>query len=112
MSDIDHTTAEILRSFIQRVERLEAEKRTIADDIKEIYAEAKSNGFDPKIMRKVIALRKLKSAERQEQEYLLATYIAALGMTPLEQAIAENESDEDRPKHRPGFAPNLASEYA
>lgn len=69
-----------LRSFIQRIERLEEEKAALAADIREVYAEAKGNGFDPKIMRQVVRLRKLDSAERQEQEAILDLYIHALGM--------------------------------
>ena len=71
---------ERLRSFIQRVERLEEEKKTIADDIREVYAEAKANGFDPKIMRQVVRIRKMDAADRAEQEAILETYLNALGM--------------------------------
>lgn len=69
-----------LRSLIERVERLEEDKKAIASDIKEVYGEAKANGFDTKIMRKVVALRKLDTAERQEQEAILDLYLSALGM--------------------------------
>jgi uncharacterized protein (UPF0335 family) len=69
-----------LRSFIERIERLEEEKKAIAADIKEVYAEAKATGFDTKIMRKVVTLRKKDSAERQEEEALLDLYLGALGM--------------------------------
>ncbi len=68
-----------LRSFIERVERLEEEKAALSADIREVYAEAKNEGFDPKIMRQVVRLRKLDSADRQEQEALLALYFDALG---------------------------------
>jgi len=68
-----------LRSIVERIERLEEEKRAIAEDIKEVYAEAKGNGYDTKILRKVIALRKQDRAERQEQEALLDVYMHALG---------------------------------
>jgi uncharacterized protein (UPF0335 family) len=70
-----------LKSFIERVERLEEEKKGIADDIKDVYAEAKGTGFDVKIMRKVISLRKMAADDRREQEELIETYMAALGMT-------------------------------
>ena len=80
MSDVGGVAGERLRSFIQRIERLEEEKKTISDDIREVFAEAKSNGFDPKIMRQVLRLRKMETADRQEQEALLETYLAALGM--------------------------------
>ena len=75
-----------LRSFIERIERLEEEKTALMADIKEVYAEAKGTGFDPKTMRKVIRLRKMDDSDRQEEEFLLDTYLAALGM--LEQPIA------------------------
>lgn len=77
-----------LRSFVERIERLEEEKAALAADIREIYAEAKSVGFDTKIMRQVIKIRQMDQADREEQESLLDTYMAALGMTPLERAIA------------------------
>jgi uncharacterized protein (UPF0335 family) len=69
-----------LKSFIERIERLEGEKAELAEDIREVYAEAKSEGFDTKIMRQVIRLRKLEVQERREQEELLDTYRKALGM--------------------------------
>jgi uncharacterized protein (UPF0335 family) len=69
-----------LRAFIERVERLEEEKATVGEDIKEVYAEAKGTGFDTKAMRKIIALRKKDQAERQEEETILDLYKAALGM--------------------------------
>lgn len=69
-----------LRAFIERVERLEEEKKTIAEDIKEIFAEMKGTGFDTKAVRKLIALRKKDEAERQEEEAMLELYKEALGM--------------------------------
>ena len=81
MADSGGIAGERLRSFIQRIERLEEEKKTISDDIREVFAEAKSNGFDPKIMRQVIRLRRMETADRQEQEALLETYLSALGVT-------------------------------
>ncbi len=71
---------EHLRSFIERIERLEEEKKTLADDIREVYSEAKGTGFDTKVMRQVIRLRKMESADRQEQEAMLDLYLSALGM--------------------------------
>ena len=71
---------EHLRSFIERIERLEEEKNALADDIREVYSEAKGNGFDTKVMRQVIRLRKMESADRQEQETMLDLYLSALGM--------------------------------
>ena len=70
-----------LRAFVERIERMEEEKKAIADDIKEIYAEAKGNGFDTKVLRKIVAIRKQDHAERMEQEALLELYMAALGMS-------------------------------
>ena len=72
--------ADQLRLFIERVERLEEEKRGIADDIKDVYAEAKANGYDPKIMRMVVRLRRLEAHTRQEQDAVLETYRNALGL--------------------------------
>ena len=74
------STAERLKSFIERIERLEEEKKGIADDIKDVYAESKGTGFDPKIIRQVVRLRKMATDDRQEQEELLDTYMRALGM--------------------------------
>ena len=69
-----------LRAFIERIERLEEEKKTISDDIKEVFAEAKGTGFDTKAMRTIIRLRKKDQAERQEEDAILDLYMAALGM--------------------------------
>ncbi|MEW7008056.1 MULTISPECIES: DUF2312 domain-containing protein [unclassified Lentilitoribacter] len=80
-----------LRAFIERIERLEEEKKTIADDVKEVYGEAKSMGYDTKVIRKVVAIRKLDQNERMEQEAVLDTYLAALGMLPSEEDAAAAE---------------------
>ena len=69
-----------LKAFIERIERLEEEKAGIAGDIREIFAEAKGNGFDTKAMRKIIAMRKKDFSERQEEEAILELYMQALGM--------------------------------
>jgi len=71
---------DVLRSFIERVERLEEEKKALADDIGEVYAEAKGDGFDTKIMRQVVRLRKLDKADFQEQEAVLELYKRAMDM--------------------------------
>lgn len=71
--------AERLRGFLERVERLEEEKTTIAGDIKEVFAEAKGEGYDTKTLRKIIRLRKMDRAKREEEEALLDLYISALG---------------------------------
>lgn len=73
-------TNERLRLLIERIERLESEKQGIADDIKDVYGEAKAVGYDTKIMRQVVRLRKLRADERREQETILDTYMCALGM--------------------------------
>jgi len=83
MSEVGGVAGDRLRSFIERIERLEEERATIAVDIREVYAEAKANGFDPKIMRQVVKLRKMESADRQEQEAMLEIYKEALGMEAL-----------------------------
>ena len=70
-----------LRAFIERIERLEEEKRTLAEDIKEVYAEAKGNGFDAKIMRKIVSIRKQDRDKRREEETILDLYLAALGIS-------------------------------
>ncbi len=80
MADTGGVAAGQLRSFIERIERLEEEKKGIADDIRDVFAEAKGNGFDTKVMRQVIRLRKKDVAERQEEEALLDLYLHALGM--------------------------------
>lgn len=70
-----------IKSIIERVERLEEEKTALAGDIREIYAEAKSNGYDVKVLRQIVRIRKQDTAERQEQEAILDLYLHALGMT-------------------------------
>jgi uncharacterized protein (UPF0335 family) len=69
-----------LRAFIERIERLEEEKKALSDDIKDVYGEAKANGFDVKIMRKIVSLRRKDRDERMEEETILDLYLAALGM--------------------------------
>ena len=76
----DNVAADQLRLFIERIERLEEEKKGIADDIKDVYAESKSNGYDTKTMRTVVALRRMESHQRQEADALLETYRTALGL--------------------------------
>lgn len=78
--DVGGVAGERLRSFIERIERLEEEKAALMEDIKEVYAEAKGTGFDTKTMRKVISLRKMDTEKRQEAEHLLDLYKSAIGM--------------------------------
>ncbi len=72
--------AEALRQAIERIERLEEEKKALSDDIKEVYGQAKAQGFDPKIIRQIVRMRKMEEAEREETEQLLDLYKAAIGM--------------------------------
>jgi uncharacterized protein (UPF0335 family) len=69
-----------LKSIIERIERLEEEKKTLSDDIRDVYAEAKGNGYDVKALRTIVRMRKQDANERQEQETILETYLHALGM--------------------------------
>ena len=84
--DDDFSTVQVaadqLRTIIERIERLDEEKREVSEQIKEVYAEAKGNGFDTKTLRKVIALRKKDPNERSEEEAMLDLYMSALGMLP------------------------------
>jgi uncharacterized protein (UPF0335 family) len=83
-----------LASIIDRIEALESDKADIANDIKEVYAEAKGNGFDPKILRKVVALRRVDRDKRDEERALIELYMSALGQladTPLGKAALKRE---------------------
>ena len=80
--------ADQLRSFIERIERLDEEKAVLANDIKEVFAEAKMNGFDTPAMRQILKLRKMDNSDRQEREAILDLYMRALGM-------ADNRDEED-----------------
>ena len=81
-----------LRTIVERIERLEEEKKAIAEDIKDVYAEAKATGFDTKTLRKIIGLRKVDVAEREEQEAMLDLYLSALGMV--------TNDDDETPKQK------------
>jgi len=92
MPDVGGVAGEQLKSFIERIERLEEEKRALSGDIKEVYAEARGTGFEPKIMRQIIKLRRMDKEEVDEAESLLDLYKRALGMAPgaeLEAHAAE-----------------------
>jgi uncharacterized protein (UPF0335 family) len=80
MNDVAGVAGDRLRSFIERIERLEEEKSTLSEDIKEVYSEAKGTGFDIKIMRQIIRLRKMEAGDRNEMEEILDVYKRALGM--------------------------------
>ncbi|MFN9498798.1 MAG: DUF2312 domain-containing protein [Sphingomonadales bacterium] len=80
MADDANASDDRLRLLIERIERLEEEKKGIADDIRDVYSEAKAVGYDAKVMRQIVRLRKMKPDDRSEQDMLLETYKAALGM--------------------------------
>jgi len=88
MPDIGGIAGDRLKSFVERIERLEEERRALGNDLKEVYAEAKGNGFDTKIMRQVIRLRRMDKDDLDEQETLLDIYRRALGMLPAEESQA------------------------
>jgi uncharacterized protein (UPF0335 family) len=79
-----------LKSVIERIERLEEDKKSVMEDLKNVYAEAKGNGFDTKVLRKIVSIRKQDQSERMEQEALLELYLTALGM-----AAAPSDSDDE-----------------
>ena len=85
----DSVAQDQLRAFVERIERMEEEKAAIAADIRDIYAEAKGNGFDVKVLRQVVKIRKQDHSERMEQEAILELYMQALGM-----AIAPRDDEE------------------
>jgi uncharacterized protein (UPF0335 family) len=93
MADVGGVAGDRLKSFIERIERLEEEKKALQEDIKEVFAEAKGTGFDVKIMRQILKLRKMDKDDVDEQEALLEVYKRALGMIPdfeeAERAAAE-----------------------
>lgn len=94
MTALQHSAQRQLRQLVEAVERLEGEKKGIADDIRDKFLEAKGLGFDTKIMKKVIAARKKSQADREEEEAIMATYMQALGMlndTPLGLHAVETE---------------------
>ena len=80
MADVGGIAADRLKSFIERIERLEEEKAALANDVREVYAEAKGTGFDTKVMRQIVKLRKMESTDREEQEHLLDLYKRAVGL--------------------------------
>jgi len=92
MPDVGGVAVERLRSFIERIERPEEERRALSGDIKEVYAEAKGTGFEPKIMRQIIKIRKMDKDEVDEEESLLDLYKRALGMMP--EAVIETHAAE------------------
>ena len=89
MPDVGGIAGAQLKSFIERIKRLEEEKQALGEDIKEVYAEAKGTGFEPKIMRQILKIRKMDKDEHDEQESLLDIYKRALGMLPDAEARAQ-----------------------
>lgn len=100
MAEIGHNNAltkgarDKLKSYVERIENIQDERKSLGEDITELFQEAKSEGFDVKALRKIIALRKIDAATREEQDAILDTYKHALGMTPLEEAIARTGPDD------------------
>jgi uncharacterized protein (UPF0335 family) len=89
MSEVGHNSSEHLRSYVARIEKLEEQKKATADDIRDVYTEAKGNGFCPKALREIVKLRKQDAAKRAEHEAIVETYKQALGLLsdlPLGQA--------------------------
>tara|TARA_R110002050_G_scaffold57442_3_gene129539 strand:- start:4273 stop:4530 length:258 start_codon:yes stop_codon:yes gene_type:complete len=82
MTNIGGVSAEQLKSYVERIENLEEEKAKVSEDVREVYSEAKGNGFDTKTLREVVKLRKMDHDDRQEQEYMLDLYKKALGLVP------------------------------
>src|SRR5258708_10187281 len=92
MPDVGGVAGAQLKSLIERIERLEEEKRALGEDIKEVFAEAKGSGFDPKIMRQIIKIRRMDKDDLDEQEALLDVYMRPLGMLPDIEAAAAEET--------------------
>lgn len=104
MADLGGNSREQLRSVVERIERLEEKKKSIADDIRDVYAEAKGNGFDVKALRSIVRIRKIDAENRREQEAVLETYMHALGMladTPLGQAAMKAVADDLDARNQP-----------
>lgn len=109
MSDAHGVARDQLRSFIERIERLEEEKKTIADDIKDVFGEAKGMGFDPKILKEVIKIRKMDRDERMEREAILDTYLAALGMIEQPDFFAGESYDRSTGELSPKLAHTIVT---
>lgn len=109
MSDAHGVARDQIRSFIDRIERLEEEKKTIADDIKDVYGEAKGSGFDTKILKKLIAIRRMDRDERLEQEAILDTYMAALGMIEQPDFFAGESYDRSTGELSPKLAHTIVT---
>jgi uncharacterized protein (UPF0335 family) len=100
MPDVGGVAGERLKSFIERIERLEEEKRALAEDIKEVFSEAKGVGFDVRTMRQILKLRRMDQEDLDEQEALLDTYKRALGMSPDLAPARETSEPKQRRRAR------------
>jgi len=112
MADTVGIAAAQLKSVVERIERLEEEKKALSHDIKDVYAEAKANGFDTKTIRTVVRLRKMDRADREEAEALLDLYLNALGMAPAgegDEPTADKGGDTTVTLSVPGMAPVTAT---
>lgn len=98
MADVGGVAADHLRSYIERIERLREEKKALADDIKEIFAEAKGTGFDVKAMRAILKFRTMDKAEYQEQQYMVDLYKNALGMLDFDDTELGQAADDVKPE--------------
>lgn len=111
MSDIGHNTGHgQLKAFISRIERLEVEGKAIDADKKDVYAEAKATGFDVKIMKKVIAIRRKDPADLQEEEALVETYLNALNASPPPASVSRAPAREAEPETAAESLPVAVSE--
>lgn len=98
MTSLQSSTQKQLRQLVEKIERVEAEQKGLADDKRDLYLEAKGQGFDPKALRKIVALRKKSKTDRDEEEAILAVYLQALGMLPIEEEIERSRRlDEAEP---------------
>lgn len=88
-----------LKQYIEKIENLEEEKAKIQEDMSDVFSEAKSDGFDVKVMKKILKLRKMKEEDRENEDYLLDTYMMALGMIPP----SHRDEDEDMPQHTSSY---------
>ncbi len=109
MTDVHGVARDQLRAFIERIERLEEEKKTIADDVKDVYGEAKAMGFIPAMIKKIVALRKKDEQQRMEEEAILDTYLHALGMLSQHDLFEEPHHPETREVIDPKLAQTIVT---
>jgi uncharacterized protein (UPF0335 family) len=109
MNAINQSTKDQLKTIVDRIERLEEEKAALAADIKDVYAEAKSNGFDTKAIKTIIRLRRKPEEERQSEEMILATYMHAMGM--IQQELPLGDEPQRAPKRETVRAEELEDDF-